>query len=272
MNIAGWFVWGMSLLWFLGFLYLTRKEKLIHVAILVQLIIWMVSIVVFAFSSLSKLHLLWVMPAGFLLGFIVAFTILTLPVIGPVFRDVLLLFAHVFFFGTDYQLGGAPWAIATQRAAAYQLDMDSRLAKMDWKSPDEFESAIKERQDLLFGYNLYHQVIKLIHSGGFHDDPTMDSANSHYFQLKERDTKAVMEANELLASIKRGEKDMSHLKRFSFPPIHSTPQLAGFIGRSKALVRAYEKLFPGRPRDQELSEEERSSLIDAAMTEWSIKV
>ncbi|MDO9465540.1 MAG: hypothetical protein Q7J67_09630 [bacterium] len=218
---------------------------------------------IFAFASFNRLHLLWVVPSSLILGWVVAFGILPLPVIGTALRDILLLFAHVFFLGTDWELGGYPWEIAVARTVA------SRASMQHDKSPEEFESAIKERQELLFGYYLYYKGIKFLHSAGFHDNTTMDSTNFHYSQIKERNTKSVLEAKELLAMVKRGEKDVTHLSEFVFPPIHG-PGLDEMTGRAKALVRAYERVFPGRPSDRELTEEEYFALNDAAMSEWPV--
>jgi len=244
-------------LWvFLGFVIQYRKDtkngKVIRVANFIQLLLYFGTIISFAFSPWNKLHMLWVIPACFIAGWIIGFAIIPIPVIGDLLRNICIILAHVFFVGTNWELGGFSWEVSTMRALRSKVKIEK------YESLEAFEKAIKQREGLLFGYNLYYQGIKYLYG---HDKHIMERTNFHYNQIKERNESAVLQAKNLLNEIRNGSKSINDLLNFTFPPIYG-PNLDEMTKRATLLVEAYEKVFPNRPKERELTEDEHHILIN----------
>lgn len=126
---------------------------------------------------------------------------------------------------------------------------------------DKFEKAIDMHERQLFGIRLYQRCIRMLYKK---DEHITDMTSHHYANIIERGRKMLSEAREFLKKAKNKEIDVSELKEFEFLPVHG-PGLDEMTIRAKLLVEAYEKLFPGRPRDKELTKEELQIVLNEAV-------
>lgn len=125
----------------------------------------------------------------------------------------------------------------------------------------EFESKIKEYEDILFGMNLYYQGICF--TWGFNKE-IIEFNRIHYKSIEERMTTAINKAKQLLEEARRSPDKLSLLQWFEFPPIKEHPVLDEGTKLAKALAEAYREIFPERPRNKPLTEEESQHLKIAA--------
>ena len=124
----------------------------------------------------------------------------------------------------------------------------------------EFESKIKEYEDILFGMNLYYQGVVLT----WKSIPLIGKiiANSNYKSYKnieKRMTVAIQHARQLLKRVEQSSEDPSSLQRFKFPPIMGLG-LSQQTKIVKALAETYKQEFPGRPKNKPLTKEESKIL------------
>jgi len=124
----------------------------------------------------------------------------------------------------------------------------------------EFESKIKEYEDVLFGINLYYQGILLTwKSIPLIGKGIVKSNRMNYKSIEERMTTAINKAKRLLEAVGQSPNKLLLLQQFSFPPI-TGPGLSAKTKLVKALAEAYKEIFPGRPRSKPLTKEESQYL------------
>ncbi len=129
----------------------------------------------------------------------------------------------------------------------------------------EFECEIKEQEEHLFGVHLYNEGIKL----HYQDDPaTLEISERHYSEIMERGRIAIKEAKCLLEKVKMGQQPVSQFRNFRFPVIHGMPASDEMNRRARLLVKAYNTLFPGRPKDQPLTAREVAQLTEHAADQY----
>lgn len=269
MIILQWIIWAIALLFFVSFWYGLRRDakskgfgtgRPIHISLLIQTILLLLAVVLFLFVPWNKFHLLWIIPACIISSWIISFIIIPVPIIGDVLRNISLIFAYIFLVGTKWEIGGYPWEISTLRA------LKSRIKSEKYSTIEDFEVAIKRHEDQLFGIRLFNEGIKDLYS---YDRNILDTTNYHFKNIMERGQKAISEAKELLKKVKSGEGNIKVLKKFEFPPIHG-PGLDEMTQRATLLVKAYEKLFPSRPREASLTQEERKKLKEEALRNFEV--
>lgn len=256
MLILEWIIWTIGLLVFVCFLYGMRTDaknhRLIHIATLIQIILLFLTAIGFLYLRVSKFHLIWVVPSCFILGWILGFVILPIPIVGDILRNLSLIFAHVFLVGTDWEIGGFPWEISTLRA------LKARIPQEQYRTMDDFEAAIKEHEGQLLGISLYNEGIQYLYA---HDKDVLATTDYHFREIMERGEKAISQAKELLEQVKNGAENIDVLKKFEFPPIHG-PGLDEMSERATLLVQVYEKMFPLRPRNIPLTTEENEKMME----------
>ena len=132
-------------------------------------------------------------------------------------------------------------------------------SKIDIKS---FEKRITEYENILFGMNLYYQGICFT----WENNKEIIELNSvHYKDIEKRIATAVNNAKQLLESIKKDSDNLLLIQQFEFPPVGGNPILDEGTKLAKALIEAYEEIFPGRPRTNHLTREESQRLKTAAI-------
>lgn len=126
---------------------------------------------------------------------------------------------------------------------------------------EKFKEIIQQHEDQLFGIQLFFEGIKLSYS---HDEQILEMNAQALRNIVERGKMAIDAAKALLNDVENNIEDSSVLDRFQFPPIQGIG-LDPLTERASSLVQAYNKLFPGRPRDKVLNEEELKSLREEAI-------
>lgn len=131
---------------------------------------------------------------------------------------------------------------------------------------ENFRGTLKKHIDQLFGIRLYYEGIKYTFGN---DDITMKITTQHFENIVERGEKMVSGASELLRKVQEGEINAKALENFEFLPISDYPELDDMTIRAKLLVEAYEKLFPERPREIPLTQDEHQQLIIEAVDHYT---
>ena len=116
---------------------------------------------------------------------------------------------------------------------------------------EKFEQQIKEYEDIMFGLMLYQET-----SPEF----AKKAQESHYNNMKRRGEGALKEAKNILSDIKAGRAIQDKIKLFEWPIIIDEMQF-----RINIMLESYKSLFPDRPREEELTEEEKITLQNDAM-------
>ena len=115
----------------------------------------------------------------------------------------------------------------------------------------EFEQQIKEYEDIMFGLMLYQETSPEL---------VKRAQEGHYENMKQRGEIALKEARGMLSDIKAGKALQDKVKFFEWPVITDDMQF-----RIDVMLKSYKSLFPDRPREESLSEEEINALQNDAM-------
>ena len=131
----------------------------------------------------------------------------------------------------------------------------------------EFESKIKEYEDVLFGLNLFIQGIHYLWE---YNKTIVDTNQQHYESAKKRMEEVISSAKKLLEETKKSFVGISLLQQFPFPPIKGHPILDEGTKRYKALTQAYNELFPNRPKNKPLTKEENRKLTEVVINKINL--
>jgi hypothetical protein len=170
-----------------------------------------------------------------------------------------------------FPLGMFLLALINSLAGAYRLtrlvnNMEGITYKKEkYNTIEDFEATIKKHEDQLFGIHLYCKEIKYLYS---HDKNILNTTEYHFRNIMQRGEKTISEAKELSEKVKSGTEDIKALKKFKFPPIHG-PGLNKMTQRATLLAQTYKELFPGRPQERPLTEDERYLLLETATNKWN---
>ncbi len=115
----------------------------------------------------------------------------------------------------------------------------------------EFEQEIKEYEDTMFGLKLYQESSP---------EWVRKAQEWHYNNIKRRGENALKEARSILSDIEAGKNIQAKIKCFEWPMIIKDMRF-----RIDVMLGSYKSLFPERPREKSLSEEEIIALQNDAM-------
>ena len=118
-------------------------------------------------------------------------------------------------------------------------------------SETEFEQQIKEYEDMMFGFMLYQETSP---------EWVKKAQEWHYKNIKRRGEKALKEAKSILSNIKANKTVQDKIKIFEWPIIIDEMRF-----RIEVMLESYKSLFPQRPRNKSLSEEEIIALRNDTM-------
>jgi hypothetical protein len=100
-QIIGWFTWLFDVYLALTFAYGCRKSAVAGVgfqwATAVQTFFWWIIAIIFLITSWNKLHIIWIMPVGFISASFI--TLGNIPIISHIVLVVTRLFMSVILFG-----------------------------------------------------------------------------------------------------------------------------------------------------------------------------
>ncbi|MCK4252341.1 hypothetical protein KAX97_12905 [candidate division WOR-3 bacterium] len=126
----------------------------------------------------------------------------------------------------------------------------------------QFETKLRQQTNLLFAIRLYWTIAKPYYS----DDAKMVDANTQALNdIMKKGESVIIKAQDILKRVQGCEIDLNALEQFEFLPFSEHPHFNDMTRKAKILVEAYEKLFPGRPREKELTEEELLLIENEAM-------
>lgn len=126
---------------------------------------------------------------------------------------------------------------------------------------DSFRDKISTHEDQIFGITLFFAGIKRLYG----DNKDLMDANQRSFEaVITRAKKTVEDAKKLLHAVEADPQKRPFLESFEFPSIHGHPMLDQMATRAKILVETYNDLFPGRDREQPLSDTEHLLLMQEA--------
>ena len=126
---------------------------------------------------------------------------------------------------------------------------------------DDFERDIEGHDQILYGIALFYEGISLLYAG---QPALVETYRKQFRNIIQTGQAAAQHARELLESARRNPANAAALGQFAFHPGEGHANPPALVRRAMAMVESYEALFPGRPRDQALSEEETLQLMDAA--------
>lgn len=138
------------------------------------------------------------------------------------------------------------------------------MKKEEIKQVSDFEATIQEHENQLFGIALFNEGIKCLYKN---NQAILETTAFHFMQTMERGEKAISEAKKLVEEVKKGSENIDVLRTFEFPPIHG-PGLDEMTQRATLLVKAFERLFPEKPRILPLTEEEHLQLMCEVVENW----
>ena len=124
-----------------------------------------------------------------------------------------------------------------------------------------FEQEIKRQEDLMFGVALFFEGLSILYEG----QPALIETHRRQFRnIIQTGKETADQARTLLERAKNDPGTLDILKSFDFRICQGHADPDGMARRAAILVAAYGKLFPGRPRDQALTQEEIFSLVESA--------
>jgi hypothetical protein len=115
----------------------------------------------------------------------------------------------------------------------------------------EFEQQIIEYEDMMFGLTLYQETSPKW---------VQRLQKKSYKNIKIRGEKALREAKNILLDIKRGKDIQERIMCFEWPIIIDDMRF-----RIDVMLQSYNSIFPDRPKDKSLSEQEMIALRNEAM-------
>jgi signal transduction histidine kinase len=125
----------------------------------------------------------------------------------------------------------------------------------------QFKQNIHEQRNLLYGIALFFEGLSMLYAGR---QEIIDSYREQFRDLLGNGTDMLDRAEDLLEIVKHDGSRIGELMTFDFAFLVDYPEPEELARRAAILVESYETLFPGRPRDQSFSDEERFRLMEMA--------
>ena len=124
-----------------------------------------------------------------------------------------------------------------------------------------FQREIDRQEDILYGIALFFEGINLLYSG---QTAVVETYRKQFRNIIQTGNATIQHARELLQAAERDPASRSLLESYSFHPGQGHPDPDALVRRAKVLVESYATLFPERPRDQAMTENEALQLIESA--------
>jgi len=151
--------------------------------------------------------------------------------------------------------------------------MSSNLTSPEWQQaasnpkadPQQviaaFEREIVRQEDIIYGVALLFEGLSLLLAG----NEAVVETHRRQFRNIIRSGKHVTDwARTLMDQARQNPRRSRHLQEFNFLPCHEHPDPKVLVDRALVLVAIYEELFPGRSREQALTQDETLQLMEAA--------
>lgn len=124
-----------------------------------------------------------------------------------------------------------------------------------------FEKEIANQENILYGIALFFEGISAI----CRDSPeSVEAQQAQFRKIIQTSQDAITRARTLLEQVKKNPAEAGRLAQFQFAPCEGHPRPGEMIKRARILARAYQEVFPNRPRDKAFTETEIFRLMEAA--------
>lgn len=125
---------------------------------------------------------------------------------------------------------------------------------------------IKRLEDVIYGVALFFEGISLLHAG---QPAIIETYQKQFRNIIQSDSETLKEAKALLDAVDSDPNQSVRLRHFTVVPCkgHSNPK--DMERRAHVLVDVYGRLFSGRPRSREFTEEETFLLVEEAVSAFA---
>jgi hypothetical protein len=127
---------------------------------------------------------------------------------------------------------------------------------------DRLRQRILEHEEQLFGMNLLFRGMPLIWRN---NRQRLGMNKDDYGALLQRGKETLVKTRQLLDELQENPTDFELLRQLEFPRIPEDPILEEMRRRARILLNTYYRLFPGRPKEDPLTDEEVVRLTEAAL-------
>ena len=124
-----------------------------------------------------------------------------------------------------------------------------------------FKQKIHEQEEQLFGITLFFQSLSVV---WVNSEQIVKMNKNHYESIMKRGKKFIAKAKQLLNEATEDPNKIGLLQQFEFPPSRGIPIVDKFAEKVKILVETYNELFPGRSKEDPLTEEEILHITEVA--------
>ena len=127
----------------------------------------------------------------------------------------------------------------------------------------KFEEIITVYEDEMFGIYVFNKGTKVLYG----NSPQIVAMQEQSFNnVYSRMQSSVIKAKLILENAK-AINDTCEIQAFVFPPVSGHPMLDEMHKRVIAILAAYNKLYPGRDRDNNLNDSELLKLMEVSANE-----
>lgn len=125
---------------------------------------------------------------------------------------------------------------------------------------------IKRLDDTIYGVALFFEGLSLLHAG---QPAIIETYQKQFRNVIQADSDTLRQATALVEAVEKDPAQALQLRQFTVVLCkgHSNPK--EMERRAHVLVEAYGRLFPGRPRSREFTEEETFSLMEEAASAFA---
>ncbi len=138
------------------------------------------------------------------------------------------------------------------RRSDKKLSIDTTVA--------DFEQNIRQYEDIIYGTAIFFECLSLLHADetGF-----LETHRKQFRNIIQQSNEILARARKALEQVSEQPKLVDRLESFEFTPCPGHPKPDQLAERARNLVKIYESIFPGRPREKDLTADEILKLIDA---------
>jgi hypothetical protein len=148
------------------------------------------------------------------------------------------------------------------RSRASRSVRSRRREKTHEPELDRLRQRILEHEEQLFGMNLLFRGMPLIWKN---NRQRLGMNKDDYGALLQRGKKTLVKTRQLLDELQENPTDCELLRQLELPRIPEDPISEEMRRRARILVKTYYRLFPGRPKEDPLTDEEVARLTEAAL-------
>ncbi len=125
----------------------------------------------------------------------------------------------------------------------------------------EFEQEIVRQEDIVYGVALFFECLSIIHCD---NTAIIETCSRQLRNVIQKGNERVSHARQLLEDAREDPQKRALIGQFTFAPCEGYPNPDEMLKRACVLVDTYKRVFPGRSRAKDFSDEEIFHLIDEA--------